>query len=248
IIENEPQSGNTQEKHCRLDLNCKLNDGKLANVEMTMDATSFEFIRIEYYAAKLFGGSNTTGLSYENFPDVYQISIIGNRNLIKDKKEIINFYEICNLRTKEPINGKIHIITAELGKIKYNKKSIEEMDSKERWSLFFAWFDDKTKLDKINKIISLEEGIAMATNVLRNITDDELIRMELISKYKREEDWKNQLATIKSEERKEGREEGERKGKIEIARNLLEEGFATEQITRITGLTIEEIKTLKNQN
>ncbi|MDR1150271.1 MAG: hypothetical protein LBJ93_01395 [Clostridiales bacterium] len=99
----------------------------------------------------------------------------------------------------------------------------------------------------------------MATNAIRNVTDDDLIRMELISKYKREEDWKNQLATIRLEERREGMEKGMKKGmekgmergreerEIEIARNSLKKGLDMCMISEITGLTIEEIKKLREQ-
>ncbi|MGD9975126.1 MAG: Rpn family recombination-promoting nuclease/putative transposase [Desulfatirhabdiaceae bacterium] len=45
----------------------------------------------------------------------------------------------------------------------------------------------------------------------------------------------------RKEGRKEGKEEGRREEKMEIARNMLDNGLTIDQIVRITGLTIEEI-------
>jgi hypothetical protein len=55
ITENEPQCGSIEEKHIRLDVSCIFNGKEIAEVEMTMDADKFEFIRIEYYLARLYG-------------------------------------------------------------------------------------------------------------------------------------------------------------------------------------------------
>ncbi len=49
----------------------------------------------------------------------------------------------------------------------------------------------------------------------------------------------------KAEGKEEGLIEGLRKGKLEIARNLKQEGFPIEVIEKVTGLSIEEIKHLK---
>jgi hypothetical protein len=56
VTENEPQSGSMLGKHIRLDISCLFNNKQIAEVEMTMDATEFEFVRIEYYLAKKFCG------------------------------------------------------------------------------------------------------------------------------------------------------------------------------------------------
>jgi predicted transposase/invertase (TIGR01784 family) len=239
VAENEPQGGNRNEKHIRLDVNCVFNGNQLANVEMTMDATGFEFIRLEQYVARLFGAQSTQGLGYQKFPEAYQISIIGNKIINKNDKEIINCHEMCNMRTKKPAGGKMHIIVAELKKIK--EKAIEEMDKKESWAAYFAWMGDKSKLDELNKLISLEEEIEMAMNALRKVSDDELLRMEIISQQKLKNDWENDMATVRIE----SEARGEKNGKISVARNALNLGLPYESVSKITGLTVEEIKALR---
>jgi hypothetical protein len=104
IAENEPQSGSIDEKHVRLDVSCIFNGKEIAEVEMTMDADKFEFIRIEYYLARLYSSAKTKGIKkYEDCPDAYQISIIGNRVVNEENKDPISFYELCDLKTKNQL-------------------------------------------------------------------------------------------------------------------------------------------------
>jgi hypothetical protein len=47
-------------------LNCKFNDGELANIEMTMEPRAYEPIRLEYYSGRLFTMQDIRGKS-ENY-------------------------------------------------------------------------------------------------------------------------------------------------------------------------------------
>ena len=49
------------------------------------------------------------------------------------------------------------------------------------------------------------------------------------------------------EGRQEGRQEGQEEKAREIARNLLQKGMSSEEVTQITGLTVEEIHLLARQ-
>jgi len=48
--------------------------------------------------------------------------------------------------------------------------------------------------------------------------------------------------------KEEGLKEGEKKAKIEIVKNSLKEGLDIDIISKLTGLTIEEIKKIKDEN
>ncbi len=43
-----------------------------------------------------------------------------------------------------------------------------------------------------------------------------------------------------------GRQEGREEGKLETAKALMEEGFDTARISKITGLTVEQVESLKH--
>jgi predicted transposase/invertase (TIGR01784 family) len=250
ITENEPQCGSVEEKHIRLDVSCIFNGKEIAEVEMTMDADKFEFIRIEYYLARLYSSAKTKGVKkYEDYPDAYQISIIGNRIINTENEDPISFYGLCDLKTKKPINGKMHMIIAELKKIK--TEDIEKMTAKEKWAAFFKWFKDKKKADKLGELIESEEGLQMATSALKYVSKDETTRRMIIQRDMARRDWDHKLATSRDEGKAEGIEIGRNEMKIErdreIALKSLSEGLEPSLISKLTNLSIEEIEGLKSE-
>jgi hypothetical protein len=54
-----------------------------------------------------------------------------------------------------------------------------------------------------------------------------------------------EFSTLFAVERKEGRQEGEKKAKIDIAREMLTDNVPLSTIVRYTGLTIEDIEALR---
>jgi predicted transposase/invertase (TIGR01784 family) len=267
VTENEPQGGNVGEKHLRLDVSCVFNGKEVAEVEMTMDANKFEFIRNEHYLSRLYSSAKTMGIKkYEDYPEAYQISIIGNRIVNYDNEDPISFYEFCDLKTKKPINGKMHMIIAELKKIK--TEDIGKMTAKEKWAAFFKWSADKSKADKLSELIKTEEGLQMATGALRYVSKDETTRRMLIQREMARRDWDDKLAHaiddgIQIGEAKgiqigeaKGIQIGEAKGRAEmkierdreiakVAKNLIGMNLPVEQISQATGLSSKEIEKLK---
>jgi predicted transposase/invertase (TIGR01784 family) len=250
VVENEVQGGVATEKHVRLDVNCEFDNGNLANIEMTMEPAASEFLRLEQYLSRIHGSIPAEGVDYKDYPDSYQISIIGDKSLEKTS-DIINFYEMCNLKTGKPIGGKMHIITAELKKLREYDGEIESLDTMERWAAYFAWISDTTKRDKINKLISMERGIRMATESLRKVSSDPLMKMKQLSQMKATKDWKSDLASERNAGVEEGITQGITRGisqrNIEIAKKLLLKNMDLEDISDTTGLTVEEIEKLKDE-
>jgi predicted transposase/invertase (TIGR01784 family) len=66
------------------------------------------------------------------------------------------------------------------------------------------------------------------------------IDRELLAQIKDETAWEN----VKRRQREEGFEEGEKNKAIETARKMLNRGFSSEQITELTGLTLDELRTI----
>ena len=97
------------------------------------------------------------------------------------------------------------------------------MSAPEHWAIFFKYLTDKSKRREINKIIEFEEGIAMASEVLINISKDEKERFRLMSEYKYELDTQSKLVAAK----REGIQEGEQK-----IINLLKSGKSPEEILK----------------
>ena len=110
------------------------------------------------------------------------------------------------------------------------------MSSSEYWAVYFRYLTDMKKRQKINEIVEAEEGIAMASEVVLNISKDEIERARLRSELKYELDTQSRIV--------EAKREGIREGQEETARNALAKGLSVELIREITGLTTEEIEKL----
>ena len=75
----------------------------------------------------------------------------------------------------------------------------------------------------------------MASEVLLTISKDEEERARLMSEYKYQLDMQSKLVHAK------------RQGHLEVAKNALTEGLPMEVISKITGVSIETLKTLSQE-
>ena len=103
-------------------------------------------------------------------------------------------------------------------------KPVEEMTTAEHWSVFLRYITDTTKRQTINKILEIEEGIAMAGEVLMTISKDDVERARLMSEYKYEVD--NQSKMVQAERN------GEARGEARIV-EMLKSGKSPEEIIQM---------------
>ena len=92
---------------------------------------------------------------------------------------------------------------------------------------YFRYLTDKEKRTKINEIVAIEEGIAMASQVLITISKDEAERARLLSEYKYKLDAQSKLVHAERKGRQKGREE-----EREIIFKLLDQGLSAEEIKK----------------
>jgi len=195
IVANEPPVDDTRQRYLRFDVACKTKKGEQVNVEMSFNPNPSEPVRLEYYAARLFVGQDMHGKdkSFSNLKESYQIAILAKEKFFPDENFVHNFlfYDPDN---RISLDGKTRIITVELEKTKpIVDKPIEDMTNAEAWAVFFQYLTDTKKRDKINRIISQEEGIAMAVETLSNITQDEIEYARMTTLLKSEFDWRSEL-------------------------------------------------------
>jgi predicted transposase/invertase (TIGR01784 family) len=196
---------------------------------MSLNPKPFEPVRLEFHAGKLFAGQDIRGKdkSYNDLKQAYQITILANERFFGDDIPLHTF-EYYDPAHGVSLNGRSRIITLELSKLdKVVEKPVKDMSTPELWGVFFGYVQDKAKRGIINEILELEEGIAMASEVLMTISRDEVERARLESELKYELDTQSNLTYAKQE----GMQEGERKGKQEII-NLLKSGKSPEEIIR----------------
>ncbi|MDR0402069.1 MAG: Rpn family recombination-promoting nuclease/putative transposase, partial [Treponema sp.] len=61
IMVNEPPIDNLRDRQIRFDINCRAGEGELVNVEMSLNPDSYEPVRLEFHAGKLFTGQDIRG-------------------------------------------------------------------------------------------------------------------------------------------------------------------------------------------
>jgi predicted transposase/invertase (TIGR01784 family) len=97
---------------------------------------------------------------------------------------------------------------------------------------------DREKRAKINEIVQREEGIAMASEVLIEITRDDIEWARQLSEERRILGYQSDMVSA----RREGRQEGLK----EAAKNLKANGISLEIIAQSTGLSPEAIAGLQS--
>jgi len=120
-------------------------------------------------------------------------------------------------------------------------------DALHRW---LTWFDKYSPAELLEEVVKMDKAIMAANERQIYFTNDD----EEIRAYEMREmalmDERARMSYAANEGRTEGHKEGLReglnKGKIEIARNALQEGFTPEIVQKITGLSDETIIKLKN--
>jgi predicted transposase/invertase (TIGR01784 family) len=240
IVANEPPPENLRDRQIRFDINCRADNGELVNVEMSLNPDTFEPVRLEFHAAKLFTGQDIRGIkkTYDDLKRAYQIAILVKEKFFPDG-DFFHSFEYYDPERRVSLEGRTHILTLELSKLEgVARKPTGEMSSPERWAVFFKYLRDTDMREKINEILKAEEEIAMASEVLLEISRDEVERARLNSEYKYQLDMQSKLVHAKREGRQEGeqkgRQEGEQKGRQEII-SLLRSGKSPEEILRDYG-------------
>ncbi|MDR1689649.1 MAG: Rpn family recombination-promoting nuclease/putative transposase [Clostridiales bacterium] len=242
MMTNEPPVDNINERQIRYDITCKFGNGELCNIEMSLNPDLYEPVRSEYYSGKLFTSQDIRGKnkSYSDLKHTYQIALLVNEPIYEDNIFVHNFM-YYDEEHGVSLNGRTHIITIELSKLEQTaQKSASDMTALERWAVFFRYTVDKDKRKLVNEIIKIEEGIAMAGQVLLSISKDERERARLLSEYKFAVDIQSKMVDAE-------RGGGDKRA-IEIARKLLKRNRPMNEIIEDTGLTLDQIEELRFSN
>ena len=151
---------------------------------------------------------------------------------------MIREYKIRDENNNEFIkNFIIYDINMEKVKDIWYSKSKKEIENNK----YLIMLDlDLKELDELSKI-SKDRRVNKYMNEVKRVNEDPEFR-EFISA---EEDNRKIENSIKKELREDGIKEGQKEEKIEIAKNMLNEGIDINVISKCTGLTNKEISLLK---
>jgi len=226
-----------------LDIKC-ITEGNIIFIVEVQNQMLPEFIkRTQYYAAHCYVNQAPSGSEYIDLSPVILLAIV-NYTLFPDSESVISYHKTLDTETHEHHHEALSYAYIELPKFK--KKESELLTPQDKWIYFFKnW----KKTQEIPKAVQ-EKEIIEAYNVIEEFgwdvgEKDEYLKASLFraSVYRQQQDSfeKGEIKGIQK-----GIQKGLKEGKLEIAQTILKEKLPIDQISKLTGLSVEEIKSLQN--
>jgi predicted transposase/invertase (TIGR01784 family) len=234
-------------KRTIVDVRCKDSLGRQFIVEMQMEWVKAFFERMLFNTARLYGNQLPKGKEYLVLQPVYGLAIL-NENFDKETSEYYHQFVMVNPKnTDEKIAG-ISIVFIELNKLV--PQTNEEKRLTVLWLRFLKEINESTgevavELQSnsiIKEAVQLCEEAAYtdAERVQYDAYWDEVRREHLLIDGK--------FAEGKEEGRAEGKAEGRAEKVTEFVLNLHADCVDVEQIAKYTGLSVEAVEEILNQN
>ena len=233
----------------RIDVLVTFNDGEAAALEMQI-GKSYDDLkdRAAYYASALYSGQSRRGMKYKRIKRVYQIFFL-NCVLFPESEKLPRRYGYREEKEHDLLTEKIEIIYYELPKLEKRveeyfagKAGTETLSQDEKWCIFMRYRHEKRVEPLIKELCREEEGIMHAEKSVVKISRSYKKFARELSIMKRDMEHDARIDAIREEVREEGRADE----KLQIARNALAEGSTPDFVQKITGLSLEEIKELRN--
>ncbi|MEB3342687.1 Rpn family recombination-promoting nuclease/putative transposase [Okeania sp.] len=228
-------------KDTYLDVKAKITGKKTVIIEMqVLNLEGFEK-RILYNAAKSYSTQLDSGEDYTLLNPVIALTItdfemfsgldkVISRFLLKEKEYLIDY----------PIYD-IELIFVELPK--FQKEISELVTLTDKWLYFLKSANDLDSVPEImEEVPEINKAFVVANQA--NLTREEIENLEARQIYIY--DQKNSIKRAKNQAIEEGKQIGIRETQIEIAKKLLE-FLDVEIVSKNTGLSLEEVKHLREQ-
>lgn len=217
------------EKGKRLDLYLEATDSYV-DIEVTNDYNVFIINRNLGFGFQMYCDTVKKGDTYDMYKKVHAIQLIGNKKSDKNIKNCLIKDEDGNVLSDKLLYSEIYIDN--FVSMYYNK----DVKNIKKYKYIIMLGLNLEELTKFN----LEYGDEIVNEYTEKFK--ELLITEFEPWISKEEDERKIRNTIASTNYKEGQYEE----KIEIAKNMLDDGIALETISKYTGLTVEQINYLKS--
>ena len=231
ILDSLIPSFSPEEKSSFLDLRVQLNNGEFVNVEMQAFPHKSFIKRILLYWAKNYSSQIRIGEKYEKLCPAYSL-IFSTFNLFPKTD---HFYSSFSIRSDVSphfcFSEGLRIITVELSKFK-KREPAALLDLREEWCYLLK--ESKVMGEKEGKELSTKgQEMEEAMFHLKELSRDEALRLV---EEARDKAWKDQMAREDDSFNK-----GMKQGKKDLVLSMLKEGLDVPLISRVTGLSEEEI-------
>jgi len=238
------------EKMPRFDVNCLINDGSQADIEMQAhpmkeeSGSGHEILRARsiFNLCDLHATQNSRGVEYNCIRRTYQVMFCA-FPVFKGHSEFIYRFSMRHDEDNWLLHNAIQSVFVDLTKLNdIINKPAEQMTDMERFSVFLRYADDPDYRDIVNRIIDTREALKVAAEVLMSVSKDEREKAILRNRKIARMDYESDMRTSE----RIGRREGRKEGILTVAKNALQMNMDIDAINRLTGLTYREIEDLRN--
>ncbi len=223
---------NLGDKFCRLDINMTVN-GQQVDLEVQVSNEGDYPERVMYYWAREFSSALQAGEGYSRLPRTLVVSIID--FMLFDCEEYHSFFQPLEVTRHTLLSDKMGFHFFELPKLP------DDVSQENMLLLWLSLFKADTE-EELEKIKGMEVPVmSQAINAYYTITDSSEFREKERLRAKARHDEAQALYHARREARREGKQEE----KYEIAKKLLKRNRPVDEIVEDTGLTYEEVESLR---
>lgn len=223
------------EKYGILDIKATLNDDTTVDIEMQVTDYGNMIERALYYSSKLISSQLKSGNDYIQLKPVIVICIL-NFDIFPFEEYITETVTVSKKHLDYEIIKHQKFYFIELSKFRNNNYDLKEKTN--QWLTFIDGMNKKG----VEFAMSKNNVIKKAKEELDYLTGNE--RLQRLAEL-REKALKDRNSLYNYGHRT-GVDEGMKKEKIDIAKTMIKEKFDINIISKITGLTIEEIEAIKD--
>ena len=219
-------------KKPRLDINCKLNDGQKADIELQLtSAHDNQLLRSVYYGCKLYASALNEGEFYKDIPTVYQIFLL-DFTLFSDTQ----FYHRGMFRLDDGtvMTDTLQILYFELQKLAHTGSTLHKIRN---WCKFITGCNDKNIISELARDAAWKEDLEMALANYGKVSAEERAWAYHLSLDRAEVDYRNGFLLAEMH--------GAQQNAVATARRMLAKGtFSVEEIAELSGLAVEQVQAL----
>ena len=230
-----------KDKYSRLDVRATTDKGEHINIEIQLDNKYNMIKRSLYYWSKLYEGQLESGNDYQKLARTICINLIDFNLLNHDKFHSV--YRLKDCETHEELTDIIELHFIELKKMKHVEHADEVKSKLEAWLHFINQPDSEL----VKELEDVESEIRSAKAELIRLSGNKEER-ELFEKRRQSMlDEVSALAFAEEKGVQKGLEQGAKQRDIEIAKNLIRKGLDNDFIIETTGLSLEEVETIRKE-
>ena len=159
---------------------------------------------------------------------------------LKEMKELGTKWQIRDNETgKTLLTDQLEIVIIEIPRA----KRMYKQNGKDKIGQWMTFFDNPNEKE-VGQIMEENEEIKEAVDELKEMSESYTLRRIAELREKGERDYNSAIGDAREDGIIQGRKEGKKEERQEIAKKMLESGIPIEKIEKITGLKKEEIESI----